>query len=74
MVRSRATDVAIDVLAGLKDGQGRSVSAGVRQVNQRGAAEGRANRRVHGLQFGSHRHGNLDRLRNRADLEYGVYT
>src|SRR2546427_2852319 len=72
LVRSCTADVAIEVLARLKDGQGRCVAATVRQVHERLAAEVGADGGVHGLQLSAYRYGNLDDLRNGAQLEYGV--
>src|SRR5216684_6681536 len=73
LVRSVAADVAIDVLAGLKDGEGRGVAAGIRQVDKSLAAQVRTHSGVHSLQLGAGCIGNLDGLRNRADLKDRVY-
>ena len=73
LVSGCTADVAIDVLARLKDGEGRCVAADVRQVDERLAAEGRADGGVHSLQLGTDCHCNFDRLGNASQFEDGVY-
>src|SRR6266436_912248 len=67
------SDVAIDVLTRLKNGQGRGVTALVRQVDKRLSAEGRADGSVHGLQLGTGGIGHLDCTGNASDFKSRIY-
>src|ERR1700681_2452561 len=73
LVACVAADVAIDVLARLKNGQGRCVAASVREIDKRLAARGRPDSGIHGLQLGAGRIGDLDRAGNASDFQSGIY-